>query len=99
MSNTPDEENTLDSPIEAAATSNVLPPRVPDPQQGHSIAAWTTVLIILLGALLGAVGLVFELHWLSWTGLGVAILGVIVGKILQVMGFGQVEQQSKVASE
>lgn len=84
----------MDTPIEAAATGpDILPPRVPDPQQGHSFAAWTTVLIIILGATLGAVGLVFTLHWLAWVGLGVAILGVIVGKTLQAMGFGQVKEQ------
>jgi len=92
MTNTPDQESTLDTPVEAAATSNILPPRVPDPQQGHSIAAWTTVLFIILGSTFGAVGLIFELHWLAWTGLGVAVAGVIVGKTLQAMGFGQVRE-------
>lgn len=92
MTNTPDQESTLDTPVEAAATSNILPPRVPDPQQGHSIAAWTTVLVVLLGSTFGAVGLVFGMHWLAWTGLGVAVLGVVVGKTLQAMGFGQVRE-------
>lgn len=94
MTNTPEQENTLDTPVEAAATSNILPPRLPDPQQGHSVAAWTTVLLVLIGATFGAVGLVFELHWLAWTGLGVAVFGVIVGKILQAMGFGQVREEN-----
>lgn len=92
MTNTPEQEDTLDTPVEAAATSNILPPRVPDPQQGHSVAAWTTVLLIILAAILGAVGLIFELHALAWTGLGVAVLGVIIGKVLQAMGFGQVRE-------
>ncbi|HLS03505.1 MAG TPA: HGxxPAAW family protein [Actinomycetales bacterium] len=96
MSNSPENEDTLDAPVEAgASTASILPPRLPDPQQGHSIAAWTTVLIVLLGAIFGAVGLVFSLHWLAWTGLGVAIFGVIIGKVLQAMGFGQVSDQKK----
>lgn len=95
MTNTPEQENTLDTPVEAAATSSILPPRVPDPQQGHSVAAWTTVLLVLLGATLGAVGLIFGMHWLAWSGLGVAVLGVIIGRVLQAMGFGQVHEDKK----
>lgn len=96
MSTNPDEEKPVETPVEAAASGpDILPPRAPDPQQGHSIAAWTTVLIVLLGALMGAIGLVFTVHWLSWIGLGVAVFGVILGKTLQAMGFGQVTEKNK----
>lgn len=90
MSNNPEQESALDTQVETAVTTNILPPRIPDPKQGHSVAAWALVLIIIFAALLGALGLVFEEHWLAWTGLGVAILGVIIGKALQLAGFGQV---------
>lgn len=59
-------------------------------QHGHTPAAWTAVLITLIGFFVGgiAVGL---LNWpLFWFG-GVAliVLGPIVGKVMQMMGLGK----------
>lgn len=75
-----------------AVNANIaeLPPHAPHPHQGNSPAAWTTVFVIVAGGLMAAFGLIGggNWHWLSWTGLGVAILGVIVGKVLSLMGFG-----------
>ncbi|HET9828785.1 MAG TPA: HGxxPAAW family protein [Nocardioidaceae bacterium] len=55
---------------------------------GHSVAAWTLVTIVLLGVLVGCVALIANQPWLFWVGLGVIVVGVIAGKVLQVMGFG-----------
>lgn len=58
---------------------------------GHTPAAWTTVLVIFLGVLIGALG-VATLTWpLFWAGVGVMVLGGIVGKVMQMMGMGQGE--------
>jgi hypothetical protein len=61
---------------------------VPHDDHGHSVAAWTLVIIVLVGVLVGCVALIANQPWLFWVGLGVIVVGVIVGKVLQVMGFG-----------
>lgn len=66
-----------------------LPPSAPPTNHGHTTAAWTTTIIVLVGSVAGALGLIFGQVWLFWTGIGVALGGVVVGKVLQVAGFGQ----------
>jgi hypothetical protein len=60
----------------------------PHDDHGHSVAAWSLVIIVLVGVLVGCVALIANQPWLFWVGLGVVVVGVIVGKVLQVMGFG-----------
>jgi hypothetical protein len=56
---------------------------------GHTLAAWTAVLIILAGIFTGAFA-VAMLNWpLFWVGVGVIFLGLIVGKVMQMMGLGK----------
>lgn len=66
-----------------------LPPTAPPTNHGHTTAAWTTTVIVLLGSLAGALGLILGQIWFFWVGLGVALLGGVVGKVLQVLGYGQ----------
>lgn len=53
---------------------------------GRSPAAWVTVLISIVGAIIGTIAVVM----LNWTLLaiagGVVIVGLIVGRIMQVAG-------------
>jgi nucleoside recognition membrane protein YjiH len=56
---------------------------------GHSIAAWSLVAIVLVGALISSVAVVIAKPWLFFVGLVVAVIGLIVGKVLQAMGFGR----------
>ena len=55
---------------------------------GNTPAAWTGVIIILAGFVLGGIGLVVSSWVIFWIGVGLCPLGVIVGKILQLMGHG-----------
>ena len=59
-------------------------------EHGHTPAAWTAVLIILAGIFIGAFA-VAVLNWpLFWIGgVGVIVLGLIVGKVMQMMGLGK----------
>jgi hypothetical protein len=55
---------------------------------GNTPAAWTAVTIMLIGAALGTIAMIF-LNWtLFWISVGIIIVGAIVGKVLQMMGFG-----------
>jgi hypothetical protein len=68
-------------------------PAVPDNQahevgHGNSIAAWSAVVIILIGTLIAALAVTFALVWLFIVGAVVIVLGAIAGKLLSAMGFG-----------
>ncbi len=64
-------------------------------EHGHTPAAWTTVILILAGFVVGAIAVIL-LNWpLFWIGgVGLVVVGGIVGKIMQMMGLGQRDTQS-----
>ena len=68
-------------------------------KEGNSVAAWTAVSIITLGFLIGAVAFPLQSPWLFWTGIVVALLGVVAGKVLAMMGFGVDGPGHPVASD
>lgn len=56
---------------------------------GSSPAAWTTVTFIIAGFIVGAFALVFgHLAWVV-ASVGVVVAGLVIGKIMQLMGLGQ----------
>ncbi|WP_446663458.1 HGxxPAAW family protein [Flexivirga sp. B27] len=55
---------------------------------GHSVAAWTTVAMLLVAAICVAIGVAWGLHPLYYIGGAIAVVAVLVGKILGKMGFG-----------
>jgi hypothetical protein len=66
-----------------------LPQAVPPTNHGHTVAAWVTMLGILLGAVIAAIGVLMALPWLFWVGIAVVVLANVVGLVLRNMGFGQ----------
>ena len=55
---------------------------------GNTPAAWTGVLVILVGFVVGGIGLVISSWPVFWVGVAIGVLGPIVGKIMQKMGLG-----------
>jgi hypothetical protein len=55
---------------------------------GNTPAAWTGVLIILVGFVVGGIGLVIDTWWVFWAGVVIGVVGPIVGKVMQKMGLG-----------
>lgn len=55
---------------------------------GHSVAAWTTVAFLLVAAICVGIGVAWGIHALYYTGGAVAVVGLVVGRILFKMGFG-----------
>lgn len=93
-----------DKPLESSTTNPAsehahLPPTAPPRNHGHTVAAWVTVSVVIAGAAIAAIGLLTALPWLFWTGLGVAVLGVVIGGILRKVGFGQPEPSGPVRGE
>jgi hypothetical protein len=69
---------------------SMRPPAGPPPHNhGRTVAAWTTTWVVVGGAAVASLALVFAQTWLFWTGAGIAVAGVVLGKVLSVMGLGQ----------
>jgi hypothetical protein len=71
---------------------------------GHSVAAWTAVVIILLGCVVAAWAVLIASPVLFGVGIVIAVLGAVAGKVLGMAGYGakdvpeprQTEQHSGV---
>lgn len=59
-----------------------------EPGHGNSVAAWTTVVIILVATTLGTLFFFLDEPTLVWASAGLAVVGVVVGYILKTMGYG-----------
>ncbi|HEY5553807.1 MAG TPA: HGxxPAAW family protein [Cellulomonas sp.] len=81
-------ERAVPAPTPARDLS-YLPPSAPPTNHGHTIAAWTTVIVVLVGAIISSVAMIFAAVPLVWAGAVVIVLGVIAGKVLQILGYGQ----------
>ena len=55
---------------------------------GNTPAAWTAVGIMFLGFLIAGVAVPAEMPWLFFVGLAVVAVGVVVGKVMSMMGMG-----------
>ncbi|MCM3656999.1 hypothetical protein M3147_07000 [Agromyces mediolanus] len=69
-----------------------------DPGHGHSPAAWTAVVIMLVAFTIGTVAFFFEVEWLVWASAGLLVAGVLVGWALAKAGYGVGGAKSSVSS-
>ncbi|NMR20711.1 HGxxPAAW family protein [Cellulomonas fimi] len=69
--------------------TSYLPPAVPWTNHGHTLAAWVTVTLVLVGGVVSAVGVIIAVPSMVWAGLAVVLVGLVAGKALQVAGYGQ----------
>ncbi|WP_337006142.1 MULTISPECIES: HGxxPAAW family protein [unclassified Microbacterium] len=61
---------------------------IADPGHGHSPAAWTAVVIMLVGVAAATVAFCFEQWTLAWILLALVPIGAIVGWALAKAGYG-----------
>jgi len=61
---------------------------IADPGHGHSPAAWTAVIIMLLGFTLGTIAFCFEQPALVWISVALIPIGAIVGWAMAKAGYG-----------
>ena len=57
--------------------------------EGHSVAAWTAVAIIMAGTIIMALAVVFPSVLWFVVGVVVVVLGIVAGKVLAMAGYGQ----------
>jgi hypothetical protein len=77
----------------AAAISGGDVPSSHQDNHGQTPAAWTTVTIVMVAFVVGAVGILISTPWVFWVGVGLVVLAVIVGKVMSMMGLGDDEVQ------
>ena len=61
---------------------------ISDPGHGHSPAAWTAVIIMLVAFTIGTFAFWFEAPALVWASAGLLIIGAIVGAAMAKAGYG-----------
>lgn len=70
-------------------TQNTTAGSTDDSHHGNTIAAWVTVLIITLASVIGTLAVILGNWPMFWGAAALVVVGAIVGKVLQVLGFGQ----------
>lgn len=58
---------------------------------GSTPAAWTAVTIIMVAFLIGGVAVWIANQWLFWVSVALCLVGVVIGKVMQMMGLGAKE--------
>ncbi|MGB4138048.1 MAG: DUF6704 family protein [Microbacterium sp.] len=61
---------------------------IADPGHGHSPAAWTAVVIMLLGFGLGTLFFCLDMPALVWASVVIVVIGPIVGWAMAKAGYG-----------
>lgn len=59
-----------------------------DPGHGHSPAAWTAVIIMLVAFTVGTVAFFLSVVWLVWASFVLLVVGLIAGWIMTKAGYG-----------
>ena len=55
---------------------------------GHTVAAWTAVIIAMLAFTFGCVGVVMASPAVFWVGVALLPVALVAGKVLALMGLG-----------
>jgi hypothetical protein len=55
---------------------------------GSTPAAWTAVTIVMVAFLVGGIGVLMSNVVVFWVGVALVVVGLIVGKVMQMMGMG-----------
>jgi len=66
-----------------------------EPGHGDSVAAWTTVIIVIAAFALGTLFFWLDIAALVWASAGLAVAGVVVGFYLKKAGYGVGGSKSK----
>lgn len=61
---------------------------IADPGHGHSPAAWTAVIIMVIAIAAGTLFFWLDMAVLVWASAGLAVVGLIVGFVMAKAGYG-----------
>ncbi|GAA4726333.1 hypothetical protein GCM10023216_16100 [Isoptericola chiayiensis] len=72
------------------AEPTYLPEAVPPTNHGHTVAAWTAMIGVMIGALVSSIGCLPGVPFaLFWVGLVVVVAACVAGLVMRNMGLGQ----------
>lgn len=60
-----------------------------DPGHGHSVAAWTSVIIMLIAFVIGTITFFLAIEWMVWASAGLLVVGAILWPLLSKLGLGE----------
>ncbi len=63
-----------------------------DDNHGHSTAAWTAVIILIVASAIMSLAVLFPNVGLFAAGVIVGIVGVVAGKVLSMAGYGSAQR-------
>jgi hypothetical protein len=55
---------------------------------GHSPAAWTAVIVMLVAVTIGTVAFCLDIPWIVWASVVLLLLGLVSGWVLARAGYG-----------
>lgn len=61
---------------------------IADPGHGHSPAAWTAVIIMLVGVAIGTFFFFLDMPIVVWIAAGIIVIGALVGWGMSKAGYG-----------
>ena len=77
--------------VSKSGTRTVAPGAIDHSQDlghGNSPAAWTCVIVMLIGALIASIAFVIANTPIFWAGIAVMVLGLLAGFIMRKAGYG-----------
>lgn len=66
-----------------------VPIAIAPTNHGRTVAGWTLMLVVSLGAVVAGIGFVVPSMTVIWAGAAVAVIGVITSIVMRAMGLGQ----------
>jgi hypothetical protein len=66
-----------------------LPPASPNANEGKTVAGWTLMWGVILGAVILAVGVAAYEMWIIAVGAAVVVLALVASRVMRGMGLGQ----------
>jgi len=63
-----------------------------DDNHGHSVAAWSAVIILIIAAAVMSFAVLFPNGWVFAGGAVLVLVGVVAGKVLSMAGYGSAER-------
>lgn len=59
---------------------------------GNTPAAWTTVILVILAFAVSGIAIWVGSAFMFWAGVLIAVVAVVVGKLMQMAGLGQIRR-------
>lgn len=84
----------METEQQSAERQRELEAQMRDPHDGNTPAAWTAVIIMIIASAIGAWGVAVGNMPIFWLGVILVVVGVVAGKVMAMMGFGQYSKRS-----